>query len=1046
MLRALLFLLAAWLGQVVECRRLRIAKNAAHVAQAVADVSLGAVVRRPLTDQRRYEHVTFIGNGLRVLAVQDPRAAKAGIALAVEAGSFYDPPELPGLAHLCEHLLFLGTQKYPDEASFDEFMSRHDGNSNAYTEQERTVFYNEVGYAGFEEAMDRFAQFFIAPLFKGEMVGRELDAVNSEHEKNRPDAGRRLWELLRRTAGEASVLGRFYTGTADSLRHGDEEAVAALRRYHDENYCAPRMHLVIVSNLTTAQQLAAAHRHFDGMPRGHCGPPRDFGNESARAGGKNIVAGAPAAFSSKQLGQMIRLGTNSTPMLWMMFPLAPMLGLYREAPLQYLEYVLGYAGPKSLRSRLKNRGLITGLGLQADETSAATLFFLTFDLTPKGAMENGVEEIGESTFEFLRLLHEEAGGDVPFVYDSLRRMSQVSFDYTEAPDSVMDAVSDLAQAATRYPPENILTGPNGVIDRADSALVRRLLATLSDPGAANLALATPAFNATSANRFEKYYGINYLQEGLPMQWFKQWQDVPEQRPGSKGGEMRAPPALRYVPMALHVGNASSGVVPKAIDVHPMGKARAQPGPSLELWWKGRSGFALPKAQLRLELGLPATNGSSSAKGEALRRLHAELARQLLEEPMEDLRNCGLDFEVQPLGTGYRLKFDGYNEHLGSLLLEVLRGLMEPNFGPTELARAKRQLRDELADTSRLAPYELAAEALSALTTDNAFARTEVLDELGRIDEGRLRAYLVALRSNGLRMRLLVVGNVEEAAARDLASRAAELVVGPVSESGHRRGRLLTVAEAVRAHVLAASKPVELRMRNPIPGDANHATLNVYQYGVPDVSERVRMLLLGRMIANPVYDTLRTKKQLGYVVFGFVSEQVSVLELRVLVQGARELPDSVDGDIEAVLEEFGARLRVMPPSEFLVWKASLRSALHIEDQNMAQEADRYWAQIVSDGHCFNRKELALQYLEQLQSVDEVVETYEALRRGRRKVSVKLFGAGSDPVAAGAALSQSAASTKEAAFLVDGPGAAQKERLTREVGAGVYPAGGICKISK
>ena len=42
--------------------------------------------------------------------------------------------------------------------------------------------------------MDRFAQFFIAPLFKGDLVARELNAVNSEHEKNKPDAGRRMWE------------------------------------------------------------------------------------------------------------------------------------------------------------------------------------------------------------------------------------------------------------------------------------------------------------------------------------------------------------------------------------------------------------------------------------------------------------------------------------------------------------------------------------------------------------------------------------------------------------------------------------------------------------------------------------------------------------------------------------------------------------------------------------------------------------------------------------------------------------------------------------
>ena len=48
--------------------------------------------------------------------------------------------------------------------------------------------------------MDRFAQFFIAPLFKGASVAKELEAVNSEHLKNVPDQGRRFWELMRSTA------------------------------------------------------------------------------------------------------------------------------------------------------------------------------------------------------------------------------------------------------------------------------------------------------------------------------------------------------------------------------------------------------------------------------------------------------------------------------------------------------------------------------------------------------------------------------------------------------------------------------------------------------------------------------------------------------------------------------------------------------------------------------------------------------------------------------------------------------------------------------
>lgn len=56
--------------------------------------------------------------------------AQAAAAMEVAVGQFQDPVELPGLAHFCEHMLFLGTEKYPDENSYSAFLSSHGGSSN----------------------------------------------------------------------------------------------------------------------------------------------------------------------------------------------------------------------------------------------------------------------------------------------------------------------------------------------------------------------------------------------------------------------------------------------------------------------------------------------------------------------------------------------------------------------------------------------------------------------------------------------------------------------------------------------------------------------------------------------------------------------------------------------------------------------------------------------------------------------------------------------------------------------------------------------------
>ena len=70
-------------------------------------------------------------------------------------GAMNDPVELPGLAHFCEHMLFLGTGKYPDESGFDKFLSSHGGGSNASTYTDHTTYRFDVSPDYFKEALDR---------------------------------------------------------------------------------------------------------------------------------------------------------------------------------------------------------------------------------------------------------------------------------------------------------------------------------------------------------------------------------------------------------------------------------------------------------------------------------------------------------------------------------------------------------------------------------------------------------------------------------------------------------------------------------------------------------------------------------------------------------------------------------------------------------------------------------------------------------------------------------------------------------------------------
>ena len=98
------------------------------------------IIKSPY-DNRDYDAVT-LSNGLRVILVSDPDADKAAASMDVGVGYFQDPKDRPGLAHFLEHMLFLGTKKYPDADSYKDFISNHGGAANAFTASEHTNYFS----------------------------------------------------------------------------------------------------------------------------------------------------------------------------------------------------------------------------------------------------------------------------------------------------------------------------------------------------------------------------------------------------------------------------------------------------------------------------------------------------------------------------------------------------------------------------------------------------------------------------------------------------------------------------------------------------------------------------------------------------------------------------------------------------------------------------------------------------------------------------------------------------------------------------------------
>lgn len=64
------------------------------------------------TERDHHEHrLIMLENGMEALLISDPTTDKAAAAMDVKVGHLSDPEDLQGLAHFCEHLMFMGTEK-----------------------------------------------------------------------------------------------------------------------------------------------------------------------------------------------------------------------------------------------------------------------------------------------------------------------------------------------------------------------------------------------------------------------------------------------------------------------------------------------------------------------------------------------------------------------------------------------------------------------------------------------------------------------------------------------------------------------------------------------------------------------------------------------------------------------------------------------------------------------------------------------------------------------------------------------------------------------
>lgn len=119
-------------------------------------LSKDMLIKKSKSDDRLYKYLR-LSNDLRCLLVSDKDVEKSAACLHVGVGSLYDPPQANGLAHFLEHMLFLGTKKYPSENHYSQHVQSHGGQKNAATGEDYTYYYFDIKNEAFPTAVDIFS-------------------------------------------------------------------------------------------------------------------------------------------------------------------------------------------------------------------------------------------------------------------------------------------------------------------------------------------------------------------------------------------------------------------------------------------------------------------------------------------------------------------------------------------------------------------------------------------------------------------------------------------------------------------------------------------------------------------------------------------------------------------------------------------------------------------------------------------------------------------------------------------------------------------------
>jgi len=802
-----------------------------------------------------------LANQMEAILVSDPHADQSSAAMTVRTGSWEDPKEHPGLAHFNEHMLFMGTAKYPKESEYQHFIAEHGGQTNAFTASDFTSYMFSVNSDAFDEALDRFANFFIKPLFNPSGVSRELNAIDQEYAKNVENDDIRQLYVMKELTNPDHPDHEFGMGNSGTLAQVKQDV---LIKWYEEHYSANLMTLIVYSPLPLDALKNMVIEDFSAIPN----------KNKKLLSTENIPLTTEANKAKMVYIEPVKDLHNLVLAWYLPAKFADMLDTQPDA---LVCYVLGHEGEGSLLAQLKREHLAEELGCGGVKTGAQTmLFYLNIDLTVEGAKH--VNTVIERVFQAIDSF--KKAGVPKYLFDDIQKIAKIKYSYTPREDSfdmvMKDGVRLAYEPAATYPEHTLIP------QKFDPAAVKELLNFLTPENAGFYFLVPSRLSGVHPDRQEKWLGVKYSVQNIPSRQMDNWSHEPTLP------QLTLPAKNSLIPENLSLVNPITQSQSVDIPIPPT-KAIVD-NEYAKIYYAPDQFFGVPKVYWSIEIKTPGIRAGNAAES-VITDIFIKNLLDNVKDFSYDATMAGFNFNIKQTENGILIVIDGYNDNSSLLLEAILKKLKTGPISEAAFTLYKDNLQREYLNFAKDTPLAQATDQFKSVIYKFYSANQQ---KARAIQEVTFNLYneSIAKLFNQTFVEGILYGNLTEQQAHDVSQKVLDTVKAqPYPKENQLKKEVIT---------LPNTGPYYIESRIAVQGNAVVLGIETADFAF---KTRAAQQILMQAISSPFFAELRTKQQTGYIVYSINEEIDRKLFNLFLIQSNSYEAHDLLARIEIFLENF-----------------------------------------------------------------------------------------------------------------------------------------------